>query len=52
MQETSFRTVKGIWSLCLLVSGSSSERREGDTGMEERKKTDEKSFKDIKLRLR
>lgn len=51
MQETSFRTVKGIWSLCLLVSGSSSER-EGDTGMEERKKTDEKSFKDIKLRLR
>lgn len=37
-----FRTVKGIWSLCLPVRGSR-ERREENTGMKEReKKTEER----------
>lgn len=37
-----FRTVKGIWSLCLPARGSR-ERREENTGMKEReKKTEER----------
>lgn len=41
-RRPAFRTVKGIWSLCLLVGGSRG-RREGNAGMKEReKKTDER----------
>lgn len=44
-RRPAFRTVKGIWSLCLLVRGSRG-RRVGNAGMEEReKKTDERRLK-------
>lgn len=44
--EDVFRTVKGIWSLCLPVRRSR-ERREGNTkaGKKREKKTDEKKLK-------